>query len=327
MRILVGPDYDHLVPLRVNDGEQPHWIHSQHFQGLLTVRVRDYEHGVVAPATMRNGASSSVVAPHPEASAVSLESLSLTSDEHADIRRQRDAYFTGRKRYFSLQWQGCYAATKKAEDGTLEPWTAEDIWFTNEIEHGISLPRVAGIALNIARFLDPSFCTTDIGAVSRPWAGSRMFGSVNMMRAGNRLDISASKDAVRDAIRREWPSTGVVEGTLVPAEDTSATAESIGKPGDPLDKAVHALAKKLARRRRQRFQSTKERAAFQLDPARTYACEFISEHLDAWHMVMRAGFRIGIGPILNNQPYRLVCRAQDRKAIFFVVQIDYADVS
>ncbi|KAG0045943.1 hypothetical protein BGZ89_005456 [Linnemannia elongata] len=152
LTIRVGPSrqQESLKPCSINRDSEPVYISSEHFEGLITVRIQHHH-----PAT-------------------------LSSSSPINKSASTCAYFENHSRVFSLQWQGRFKATNPwSKDGL---WDADEVLFVAEVEGKIHVPMGTSIATAFARTIDPSFIADGIWDPKRPWVGSPLVSGMNVLR-------------------------------------------------------------------------------------------------------------------------------------------------
>ncbi|KAG9061720.1 hypothetical protein KI688_006869 [Linnemannia hyalina] len=140
LTIRIGPSrqQESLKPYPINRDSEPAYISSEHFEGLITVRIQHH---------------------HPP-----------TSSSPTNRSTSTCAYFDNHSRVFSLQWQGRFKATNPwSKDGL---WDADEVLFVAEVDDKIHVPMGTSIATAFARTIDPSFIADGIWDLKRPWVGS-----------------------------------------------------------------------------------------------------------------------------------------------------------
>ncbi|KAF9140723.1 hypothetical protein BGX30_006108 [Mortierella sp. GBA39] len=151
LTIRIGPSrqQESLKPYPINRDSEPAYISSEHFEGLITVRIQHH---------------------HPTTSSSSPTNRSTSTC----------AYFDNHSRVFSLQWQGRFKATNPwSKDGL---WDADEVLFVAEVEGKIHVPMGTSIATAFARTIDPSFIADGIWDLKRPWVGSPLVSGMNVLR-------------------------------------------------------------------------------------------------------------------------------------------------
>ncbi|RUS19183.1 hypothetical protein BC937DRAFT_87879 [Endogone sp. FLAS-F59071] len=81
-----------------------------------------------------------------------------------------------------------------------------------------------------------------------------------------------------------------------------------------------------ASQRRKYFHNPSNRRAVQFHPQNVYSFDFFNDFTNLATMRAEMGVRFDIRGVLNQQPLRFVCTSKDRSAVFFVLEIDYADL-
>ncbi|KAI7828113.1 hypothetical protein BC939DRAFT_490911 [Gamsiella multidivaricata] len=156
LAVKIGPSRHSvsLQPCLVNTDSEPVFVSSEHFEGYITVRIRNHR-----PASPKDGS-------------------------------QTCSYFDDRSRLFSLQWQGRFMATNCVRHDKL--WSANDVLFVAEVEKGVKLPIGLPIAVRFVRLIDPSFIADAISKKKRPWIGSYLVTAMNVLRVWMPVEESAA---------------------------------------------------------------------------------------------------------------------------------------
>ncbi|KAI9595945.1 hypothetical protein BDF19DRAFT_421958 [Syncephalis fuscata] len=381
VRILLGPTREELQTARVNDAEHPHWIVSEHFRGFVTVRVKDFDADAPSPAIERMRAamaqketasvststagsdtSSGAYESAPEeqeeedatAAATAAKALDVVDKNdperiawRKDVRRQHDNYFNNRNRMFVIQWSGQYLPTKPTGGAKEEKtaWTADDVWFTQEVDRGIPLPWGFNILLNVCRLIVPSFYADHAVDPVRPWTGSRMVCHVNLMNASDPVlpsppeigpsdennDDGPSKEhphfdeeAIQQIITDQWQPDGIVENDFIEQKKTKKKSIKSQLRPRKANRSEEEVSKTRGRQRRKHFHQEVERKNFELAPECVYSCEFFSDQLDPWRMNLKLGISLDVASTLGDQPLRFILRSRTNpEVVFFVVQLEY----
>lgn len=311
--VRIGPDYDNLQPYTINDDANPLLVDSPHWTGLVTFRLN------YARASGPNAA-----------------------------KKSQTAYFNGRKRYFSIQTQGRFKATNTSvADGI---WTGDDVLFVAETERKIRPPMGAWLAIRFAKFVDPGFTADGMYLERRPWAGSWMLcgmNVVNVTKAPQGSEEITGDNTHRKRINEKLDADNVKTNSC---EDNGTTAmsssQSTSDPSSPLtplgpwqyhgsnylpelstplfkDPSAQALT---ASQRRKYFYNPSNRRAVQFHPQNVYSFDFFNDFTNLATMRAEMGVRFDIRGVLDQQPLRFVCTSKDRSLVFFVLEIDYADL-
>ncbi|RUP23263.1 hypothetical protein BC936DRAFT_139021 [Jimgerdemannia flammicorona] len=297
--VRIGPDYDNLSPYAINDDANPLLIDSPHWAGRVTFR------------------------------------LNYARASTAGARNQlQTAYFAGRKRYFSIQSQGRFKPTNgESADGL---WTGDDVLFVAETEGGIHPPPGAWLAVKFARFIDPGFTADGMYLEKRPWAGSWLLCGMNV------VNVTKAPEANTMSAKEAGGESKRVDEKMDADEDEQQRVESpeiipLGAwehHGSNLLPESSALLfhdssppKLTPSQRRKYFHNPSNRRAVQFDPNNVYSFDFFNDFTNLATMKAEMGLHFDIRGVLNRQPLRFVCTSKDRKAVFFVMEIDYADLN
>lgn len=224
---------------------------------------------------------------------------------HLRLARNGASYFQGKKRQFSLQWQGMFLPTcPDTPDGC---WTAEDVWFKAETQEGLQLPYGTSLVIQVIRYIDPAFYADEIYSQNKPWAGSWVTCSMNIMKSLPappelqeliKEEDSASIKKASDYLSKYWKSNGL-------EEDTS-------------------LALSVKERRRH-FLSCDNRCQFKFLPDQVYAFDFYNDLFDIATMSANMGISFSIATALKNQPLRFSVCSVKHDVTFFTMEINYSE--
>ena len=175
LTVRIGPNRDprSLQRCPVNNDHLPIAVSSEHFEGLVTVRVQNHR-----PSSFSSSSSSS---------SLSSSSSTLSSSSSSSSSSLATCpYFDQRTRLFSLQWQGQFKATNPARPDGI--WTGDDVLFVAETEEGVKVPRGTSLATHFVRLIDPSFVADAVWNKHRPWVGSPLVSGMNILRVWRASD-------------------------------------------------------------------------------------------------------------------------------------------
>ncbi|ORX89135.1 DUF1769-domain-containing protein [Basidiobolus meristosporus CBS 931.73] len=185
-------------------------------------------------------------------------------------------YFEGNKDQYSIQVQGRFK----------QEWNADDVVFGNSFDNKLNLPYGAGVALKIAKWIDPGL-EADIYS-EQPWAFSPLLVTMNVVN-------------VKPAHQDIQLSEGLIQRIQ---EDTSSLLE-----------------KQLTSAERRDYLSKAEnRKAVKLRTDMLYQFDFFNPYINFnSHSLVLPGFELDVMKYYDGQPLKYVAQSRDGKTIFFVV--------
>ncbi|KAJ3079850.1 hypothetical protein HK102_003468 [Quaeritorhiza haematococci] len=191
LRVRAGPSYDptKMVTLNVNDEHRPVVIDSAEFSGYFCVRVVDFE-GVVPEETGEHEEekerkdSTSQQQQQQQQSQAPAAADTTTSRKPAPIRNPPSNYFKGRNRRYSIMIQGRFK----------NEWNANDLMFGIDFDGALRLPTAAGLALKVAKWLDPAI-EADLYA-PKPYVYSPLLCAMNAFGAYENVEALEGLDLV-----------------------------------------------------------------------------------------------------------------------------------
>ncbi|KAI8999443.1 hypothetical protein BC832DRAFT_534197 [Gaertneriomyces semiglobifer] len=266
LSVRAGPNYKDLLPVKVNDEQNPLLIDSEHFVGYVVVRVAHF--GGVTP------------------------------DGTRPLVNPQSHYFYGRNRRYSIMVQGRF---KKA-------WNGDDIIFGVDFDTKVRTPTGVGLAMRIAKWLDPSLDSCVSG--NTPWIFSPWISAMN--------SLAVSTDAVvpGKSAGGATPSLDIGEWSFqsrMVSEDVSGLF--INTPKAP---SLTSYEK-----RKKYFADAKARKEVSIVPDRVYCMDYYDAYFDFNAMAIKLpGFSVNAFKYWDGQPLRFVCRNRDKSVVFFVVQFE-----
>ncbi|KAJ3311322.1 hypothetical protein HDV04_004130 [Boothiomyces sp. JEL0838] len=313
LQVRVGPSIQSLAIASVNDEENPHFIDSPLFTGNVLVRIKDFK--------------------------------GITPDGKEP--KSCAGYFDNKKRLFALQVQGRFK----------HEYSADDLLFGSEFERKCTPPTGAWIAIKFANLIDPAL-QVDIYSET-PWLYSPILCSMNIVNVVKAtrpvvgaapLDPKAkeisdkistkSKDSVillnsadpnYTATKQQEKSQALNSVTSKPVP-SEILGEWIWKDGRELEENNTLLhtqepdfgADAIAERRRY-YQKQKTRKHTIFSPNNVYNFEIFAPFIDLNTFDLSLGININILRYLNNQPLRLMAKAQSSNKILFVIEFDLVE--
>ncbi|KAJ3189866.1 hypothetical protein HDU85_000150 [Gaertneriomyces sp. JEL0708] len=325
--VRAGPNYKDLLPVKVNDEQNPLLIDSDHFVGYVVVRVAHF--GGVTP------------------------------DGTRPLVNPQSHYFYGRNRRYSIMVQGRF---KKA-------WNGDDIIFGVDFDTKVRTPTGVGLAMRIAKWLDPSLDSCFSG--NTPWIFSPWISAMNSLAV-----YSLDSPHVRNALPPIDTSAHAMAETGTPVPDSqvdddstvreplasppvgtngsmhsvacvsSADADVQGKPaaGTPsLDIGQWSFQSRMIsedvsglfidtpkapsltsyEKRKKYFADARARKEVTIVPDRIYCMDYYDAYFDFNAMAIKLpGFSVNAFKYWDGQPLRFVCRNRDKSVVFFVVQFE-----
>ncbi|GJJ78355.1 hypothetical protein EMPS_10714 [Entomortierella parvispora] len=178
LTVRIGPNRDprSLQKCPVNNDTSPIAVSSEHFEGLVTVRVQNHHPSSLSSPSSPSAPISSSLASDSPSSPPSSSSSTFASCP----------YFDQKTRLFSLQWQGQFKATNPARPDGL--WTGDDVLFVAEAEKAVKVPRGTSLVTRFVRLIDPAFVADAIWNKRRPWVGSPLVSGMNILRVWKASD-------------------------------------------------------------------------------------------------------------------------------------------
>ncbi|KAK9767547.1 hypothetical protein K7432_002599 [Basidiobolus ranarum] len=198
----------------------------------------------------------------------------LTPDGSKPIKTS--LYFEGNKDQYSIQIQGRFK----------QQWNADEVVFGNTFDKKLNLPYGAGVALKVAKWIDPGL-DADIHS-DQPWAFSPLLvtmNTVNIKPAHEELELS--KELVQHI-----------------EEDTSSLLEQNLSPNE----------------RRDYLSKLENRINLPIRTDAIYQFDFFNPYINFnTHSLLLPGFELNVMKYYDGQPLRYVAQTRDGKTIFFVV--------
>lgn len=305
----------------VNDDEHPVLINNEHFTGQAVFRCKDFD---------------------------GWTPLDENTKKAKSIIKNSD-YFDGHKRTFSFQISGRFR----------KQWTADDIMFGTFFDKPLVLPRMYNLALEAARYIDPSMtyvldsptpymCSPLICAMNtahiQPLYANPSRRAVSLYQpvfGGQRkqhesLSMTAARAAQDDQLNPNKPLTlpgwefggakHLEENIMLnwPSWTTVPTAASFYRHGN--SSLVKASSKVHSRTppasvRRNWFLDEEHRRRFIYHPDTVYSFDFANKHVDLNKMKLKLGITIDVEYYLNEQPIRYECRTRDGSILFWSVEL------
>ncbi|CAG8543961.1 1964_t:CDS:2 [Acaulospora morrowiae] len=200
-------------------------------------------------------------------------------------------YFEGNKDKYSIQVQGKFKGK----------WTANDIFFGNDFDRKIKLPRISWLGLKILKWIDP--CLETDPYCDKPWAYSPLFFTVNTLCVEHR----DQEDELPP-----WPSSD---------------GRHIGESAiyDP-DLKLPLFSDTSSRKKY--FTTEDNRKRFGITEEQIWNFDFSNPYVDFNNISVKLpGLQLGILQYWDGQPFRYVCKSRDSTIVFFIVIFELVETN
>ncbi|KAJ3275736.1 hypothetical protein HDV01_007203 [Terramyces sp. JEL0728] len=313
LQVRIGPSIQSLAIASVNDEANPHFIDSPLFTGNVLVRIKDFK--------------------------------GITPDGKEP--KSCAGYFDSKKRLFALQVQGRFK----------HEYSADDLLFGSEFERKCTPPTGAWIAIKFANLIDPAL-QVDIYSET-PWLYSPILCSMNIVnvvkaatpvvgaapldpkakevsdkisaKSKDSLILLNSADPKYTATKQQEKSQAMNSVTSKPTP-SDILGDWIWRDGKELEEnntLLHTtqpdFASDAIAERRKHYQKQKTRKHTIFSPNNVYNFEIFAPFIDLNTFDLSLGININILRYLNNQPLRLMAKAQSSNKVLFVIEFDLVE--
>ncbi|RUP45234.1 hypothetical protein BC936DRAFT_148445 [Jimgerdemannia flammicorona] len=217
--------------------------------------------------------------------------------------RQLD-YFNNVSRRFSIQVEGRFK----------RPVSGNDLFFGNDFDQPVKVPKGANVGFRIAQMIDPAVFY-DIRS-EKPWIMSPVLCSMNV--------IDAWSPPSNTTAAQDESSAPTISSTSIATTTDPSTFSSFLGPWQPrVDDNLYNILKtreedipadnfnhQSARWRRNHFLSAEVRNSFVFSSDRVYAFEFYAPFMDFNTFHLRMGLSFDVAKHLKGQPVRYTCRTK-----------------
>ncbi|KAN0061460.1 hypothetical protein ACQY0O_006307 [Thecaphora frezii] len=300
LRISAGPSVDSLSTVAVNHDLKPLTISSPHFEGRLTVRIKNF-----------------------------------SGEQPSGVEARADApYFSGglgKGMSWSMQIQGRFLSPS--------PISTDDLVFGNEFDRPIKdhLPYGTSVALQFVKVVDPNL-QHDLYA-ERPWAFSPYIATMGRVATHRLADDAKEAKGLDgwpafpspdnadggaqylddDVTSLFYKRDGEFDTSIEPDEDNVKNLRG-GEAG--VEKA-HEFRKRW-------FGSKQHRQKCNIDKDQVVTADFFNGFIDfndlSLHIPFSGGLSFDLKKYWDGQPVRYVCKDNKSGTVFFVIQFDITDL-
>ncbi|KAJ3258290.1 hypothetical protein HK103_003771 [Boothiomyces macroporosus] len=286
MRIKVGPDYNNLKTIQVNDEANPIFVNSDTFTGYISVKILNFNG--VTPEMDENP----------------------SAKLYNSIPKPKSNYFEGRSRKYSITIQGRFK----------KEWNGDEVLFGADFDKPVTtLPPGISIGLRIAKWLDPAI-EADAFA-QQPYIYSPIVSSMNALAIydSNTTELGSSSDFTKSKY-------SIQLGTSEPLDCKSWHYENIMVPEIPdllFPDDGQRTAITTYEKRKKHFGNLKNRTSAVISPNNIYCMDFYDAYFDlATCAIKLPGFSLNGLKYWDGQILRYVCKTRDQSVEFFVIQFE-----
>ncbi|PWN49014.1 DUF1769-domain-containing protein [Violaceomyces palustris] len=305
LKISAGPSVSELKTVAVNHDLLPTEISTEHFQGRISVRIKDF-----------------------------------SGEDPPGVEKKKEAeYFEsghGKGMSWSMQVQGRFL-----KEGGVN---ADDLVFGNEFDKSIKshLPYGTSIALQFVKVIDPNLQHDLYG--DKPWAFSPLVATMNRVQTAHIPSLEGSGNGFSgwpDFPTPEGDEAKEEEEAYVQDDVSSLFYEHGG--GDKEGKLKNELEvdettvsnlrfklnPKAHDARKAWFGNKHQREKVVLGPKDVVTADFFNAFIDfnnlSLHIPFSGGLSFDLRKYWDGQPVRYVCKDNKSGTVFFVIQFDITD--